>query len=155
MSNTDSAPTAGFATWQDRTLAFDVEGRPAPQGSKIKTRFGTMFEASKYVGPWRDAVARAASDAGDFIGLFMPLQKPYAVVIDFYFEKPRTSRAEHPIAPNIGDGDKLTRATWDALKVGGLIEDDRFIIRWGGSKRWCGKGETPGAVIRIIEAVQS
>lgn len=133
------------------TLAFNVEGRPAPQGSKIKTRFGTMFEASKYVVPWREAVAQAASNAGDALGLLAPLQAPYAVYVDFYFERPRTSRLQHPVAPNIGDGDKLTRSTWDALKRGGVIEDDRFIVRWGGSKTWCGRGETPGALIRIFE----
>ncbi len=46
MSATNHAPVAGHAIYSNRTLTFDVEGRPAPQGSKIKTRVGTMFEAS-------------------------------------------------------------------------------------------------------------
>lgn len=132
------------------TLTINVEGIPAPQGSKTRTRFG-MYESSKRVAPWRKCVIAAASAEGDRVGLLGPLTGPYRVDIWFYFRKPRTSRMPAPTGPQIGDGDKLTRATWDALTQSGVITDDRHITRWGGGKKWAGPREAPGAVIRITE----
>lgn len=131
-------------------IAFEVEGTPAPQGSKTKTRYG-FRESSKRVKPWRDAVKRAATAAGDAAGLFDALAPPYRVDVWFYISKPRTTKASHPVAPTVGDGDKLTRAVWDGLVQGGLLQDDRFVVEWGGGKKWAGPGETPGAVIRVTE----
>lgn len=132
------------------TISFSVEGTPAPQGSKTKTRYG-FRESSKRVKPWREAVKAAAMVAGDAAGLFNALDPPYRVDVWFYILRPVSTKAAFPVAPTVGDGDKLTRATWDALKMGGLIEDDRFIVEWGGGKRWAGADEKPGAVIRITE----
>lgn len=126
------------------SVTFTVEGIPAPQGSKIRTRYG-MRESSKRVGPWRAAVEAAV----DQLALFESLAPPYRVETWFYFRRPRTSKQEHPTAPAIGDGDKLTRATWDALTRSGLIDDDRFVTEWGGSKEWAGPTDTPGAIIRV------
>lgn len=119
-----------------------VDGVPAPQGSKIRTRYG-MFEASKRVGPWRDAV-KAACEGVE------PLDPPYEVTIHFFIPKPKSTKAEFPVAPTVGDGDKLTRATWDGLVQGGLLVDDRHVVTWGGSKRWAGE-DGPGAVIKVCE----
>ena len=127
-----------------------VDGVAAPQGSKVRTRYG-MRESSKRVAPWRAAVERAAVAAGDQAGLLDALEPPYRIEAHFYFRKPRTSRQKYPTAPTIGDGDKLTRATWDALTSAGLIVDDRHAIEWSGSKRWAGPDETPGAVIVVSE----
>lgn len=132
------------------SLVFAVEGIPAPQGSKTRTRYG-MFESSKRVKPWRDRVMAAASAEGDRVGLLGPLTAPYRVDVWFFFRKPRTTSLLAPTGPQVGDGDKLTRATWDALTQSGVITDDRHITRWSGGKKWAGPGETPGAVIRITE----
>ena len=43
-----------------------VDGVPAPQGSKIRTRYG-MREASKRVGPWREAVLILLSLGGTLL----------------------------------------------------------------------------------------
>jgi len=131
-------------------ISFSVSGTPAPKGSKIRTRYG-MRESSKRVGPWADAVKAAAMAAGDAAGLFDALNPPYRVDVWFYILRPRTTRAAFPVAPTVGDSDKLLRSTFDALKSGGLIVDDRFIVAGSFSKRWAGDGETPGAVIRISE----
>lgn len=131
------------------TIRFHVEGTPAPKGSKIRTRFG-MRESSKRVKPWEDLVTQAAAITADAECLLGPLTPPYRVDVWFYIAKPRTTRATHPVAPTIGDGDKLLRSTFDALKTGGLILDDRFIVAGEWSKEWA-VDEAPGAIIRVTE----
>lgn len=131
------------------TVSFHAPGVPAPQGSKVRTRFG-MREASTRVKPWRDVVTRAAAIAADAAGLLGPLSPPYAVDLWFYIPKPRTTRATHPVAPAIGDLDKIVRACGDALTASGLIRDDRFIIRLTAEKAWAG-ADGPGAIIRVTE----
>jgi len=130
-------------------VTFRVDGTPAPQGSKVRTRFG-MREASNRVKPWRDLVTKAAAITADQENLLGPLSPPYALEVWFYIPKPRTTRAAHPVAPTVGDLDKLTRACGDAITQAGLIEDDRHIIRIQAEKAWAG-GDGPGAVIRVSE----
>ncbi len=50
------------------------------------------------------------------------------------------------------DGDKLLRATWDALTQMRVIEDDSRIVKWAGEKHYEGSDYgmvSPGAVIQI------
>lgn len=131
------------------SVTFHVEGTPAPQGSKVRTRYG-MFEASKRVKPWRELVRLAAVKAGDDACLLGPLKPPYRVEMWFFIAKPRTTRATHPVAPTIGDIDKLARAANDAITHAGLIEDDRHIVKLVAEKAWA-VGEKPGVIIRISE----
>lgn len=122
-------------------VAFRVDGIPAPQGSKIRTRHG-MFEASKRVKPWREAVAAAVAGAE-------PIAPPYRVHVYFYIPRPKSTKATYPVAPTVGDIDKLLRATYDGLKEGGVIEDDRFIVAGEQTKKWAGV-DGPGAVISVL-----
>ena len=131
------------------TVTFHVPGTPAPQGSKIRTRYG-MRESSQRVKPGRDVVTQCAAVAADDEHILGSLEPPYAVEMWFYIARPRTTRATHPVAPTIGDLDKLTRAVGDALTKSGLIVDDRFIIRLTAEKQWAGS-DGPGAVIRVSE----
>ena len=131
------------------TVSFHAPGVPAPQGSKVRTRFG-MREASQRVKPWRDVVTRCAAIAADAAGLLGPLTPPYQVTMWFYIPKPRTTSATHPVAPTVGDLDKIVRACNDALTASGLIQDDRFIIRLTAEKAWAGV-DGPGAIIRGTE----
>lgn len=131
------------------SITFHVSGTPAPQGSKTRTRYG-MFESSKRVKPWRELVKAAAMRAGDDAALLGPLEPPYRVEMWFFIAKPRTTRAKHPVAPTIGDLDKLFRACGDALVQGGLIEDDRHIIKLTAEKEWA-VGEKPGVIVRVSE----
>lgn len=119
-----------------------VDGIPAPQGSKIRTQYG-MREASKRVAPWRKAVVNAVKGLD-------PLDPPYEVIVHFFIPRPKTTKAAHPVAPSVGDIDKLLRATLDGLVIGGLIEDDRFVIAGSQSKAWAGS-DGPGAVIQVRE----
>lgn len=131
------------------SITFHVEGTPAPKGSKVRTRYG-MFESSKRVKPWETLVKAAAMRAGDDACLLGPLQPPYRVEMWFFIAKPRTTRAKHPVAPTIGDTDKLARAVNDALTQSGLIEDDRHIIKLTAEKAWA-VGEKPGVIVRVSE----
>lgn len=132
------------------SVTFTVAGTPAPQGSKIRTRYG-MFESSKRVKPWRELVHAAAVRAGDDACLLGPLTPPYRVEMTFRIQKPRTTRAKHPVAPTIGDIDKLARACSDALTTAGLIEDDRHIITLTAEKEWAEDGEKAGVTVRVTE----
>lgn len=131
------------------TVTFHVAGTPAPQGSKTRTRYG-MFESSKRVKPWRDLVTRVAAQTADDEHLLRPLQAPYEVDVWFYIPKPRTTRARFPVAPTVGDLDKLVRAVGDALTKSGLIEDDRHIVTLRAEKRWA-VDEEPGVIVRVKE----
>lgn len=131
------------------SITFHVEGTPAPQGSKTRTRYG-MFEASKRVKPWRELVKQAAIRAGDDNSLLGPLRPPYRVDMWFFIQKPRTTRAAHPVAPTVGDIEKLARAVNDALTDAGLIEDDRHIVTLRAEKAWA-VGEKPGVIVRVTE----
>lgn len=122
------------------TVSFMVSGIPAPQGSKIRTRYG-MFEASKRVKPWRDAVVQSASE-------LEPLEPPYDVKVFFFIPRPKKTSADYPVAPAIGDVDKLLRATYDGLTASGIIQDDRFIVAGEQAKEWAG-ADGSGAVIVI------
>lgn len=131
-------------------VTFFAPGTPAPQGSKVRTRYG-MRESSQRVGPWRDAVEQAATEVMSRRYLFLPIRPPYKVRIVFLIKRPRVTKHRAPVAPTIGDLDKLARATHDALTDAGLIEDDRFIIRAEQVKRWARVDETPGAYIAVTE----
>ena len=130
-------------------VSFHAAGTPAPQGSKTRTRFG-FRESSDRVKPFRDAVVAAAARAADAEYLLGPLTPPYAVELWFYIAKPRTTRAEHPVAPTVGDLDKLVRAVGDALTQSGPIRDDRFIVRLYAEKAWA-VDEDPGVIVRVRE----
>lgn len=73
------------------------------------------------------------------------------------FSLPRPKKylpAKHKNAPPAvkPDGDKLERATWDALTQVGVIEDDARVVAWSGRKCYVGSDhgmETPGAVIVV------
>ena len=132
-------------------IQFFAPGIAAPQGSKTRTRWG-MRESSQRVGPWRDAVEQAATQAMEDEHMLGPLSPPYRVTLAFLIKKPRTTRAKEPVAPTIGDIDKLARSTHDALTSAGLIEDDRFIVLAEQSKRWAAPGENAGAWIVVAEA---
>lgn len=122
------------------TVSFQVHGTPAPQGSKTRTRHG-MFEASKRVKPWRAAVTTAASE-------LEPIAPPYDVKVFFFITPPKKTNAIYPVAPTVGDLDKLLRATFDGLTQSGIITDDRHIVTTEAAKNWAGT-DGPGAVIII------
>lgn len=129
---------------------FEVDGIPAPQGSKRHVGGGRMIEQSKRVGPWRAAVKRAAElEAEKLDG---PLSSVHGLGYEthFFFPKPKKSRYAAPIGHQIGDVDKLQRAVFDALTQSGLIVDDAHFVTGRASKQWADE-DGPGVVIVVWE----
>ena len=122
------------------TVAFEVFGRPAPQGSKTLMR-GRMVESSKYLPAWRKAVAEAALAQQAETGWFC--EGPVHVLIYFTVEKPKTVKRKHPTVPP--DIDKLARSVLDSCS-GVFYNDDAQVVKLIVSKRY---GENPGAAIEI------
>lgn len=127
----------------DEVVVF-VAGRAAPQGSKRAIGKGRMIESSKYVRPWRKDVHDAMAADGRRI------HGPVVVGLRFVFPRPKVVKdAMTGLGQSVGDGDKLTRAVWDALKTAGTIDDDSRVLDWYGSKRLAAPGEDPGVLIIV------
>lgn len=138
-------------------IKITVNGVPAPQGSKNVNRHGAVYESSKAVGPWREAVRaetqRAMTEHGP------PLGGPLEVRIGFRLTRPlghyRTGANAHLLKASApaypcgqrDDVDKLARAVLDGLKAGGAYVDDGHVVTLAAAK---GYAAQPGADIEII-----
>lgn len=132
-------------------IAFDVIGRPAPQGSKTRTQYGGMRESSKYLEPWRRKVSLAAREAmtlhpagpAEF-----PLAGPLCLSIVFRLSKGKRNKETHAVKPP--DLDKLVRGVGDALTQSEIVGDDAQFTRFREVyKRFLRPGEEQGAYIVI------
>lgn len=128
-------------------IIVDVEGRPAPKGSRIsgKTKSGKAYTypASTYEKGWVEEVKHATQ-------LVMrhraPLPPPYAVRLTFRFAKAK--RHKYPW-PTSADLDKLARAVIDGLVKGGAMQDDRFVRALTAEKVFTLEGQEPGVIAEI------
>lgn len=136
---------------------INVNGTPAPQGSKRHVGRGVMVESSKKVKPWRTAVAAVAEKVN-----FGELSY-VCVVACFRLQRPkshyRTGRYAHLLKANAPefpgkypDLDKLARSTLDALRMGGAYRDDAQVVALHAVKVYADQGESAGARIRVTEA---
>lgn len=134
------------------TVAFNVVGTPAGQGSKsavVRGGKAVVIEGRSnnqraLHENWRAAVALAAHVArqvqqdGHTI-VDAPLDGQIHVTARFRFQMP-AARSKALRAHGLGwkttapDLDKLARALGDGLTAGGLIVDDRLIVEWSLSK---------------------
>jgi Holliday junction resolvase RusA-like endonuclease len=141
-------------------ITLRVDGEPAPQGSKSIGRHGGVYEKSRKVKPWRDAIEAAAARA-----TWEPISGPVEVQITFWLPRPawhyRTGRNSHllrdsaPLLPMTRpDWDKLIRSTLDGLTGAGIYRDDGQVTDGIVRKRYANPyaGEKPGAQITIWEA---
>lgn len=136
------------------TIHIQVNGiEPAPQGSKRSLGNGRMVEASKRVKPWREAVRQESVATGAEL-----IAEACSVSVVFRFMRPaghyRKDGSLKPSAPQWlitrrGDIDKLLRSTLDGL-TGALLADDTLVVTVTAEKRYCSKGELPGASICVI-----
>ena len=140
-------------------ITLRVNGEPAPQGSKSVGRHGGVYEKSKKVKPWREAI-RAAALAQGAPGA----DGPVTVEIVFLLPRPaghyRTGSNSHllrdsspPWPATRPDLDKLVRSTLDGLMLAGMYRDDGQVVNLAASKRYANPyaGQKPGAVIEIRE----
>ena len=142
-----------------------VRGKPAPQGSKIATRYGAMREASQFVMPWRNQIVSACIEQKINNGKI--IEQPVEIFIDFLFHRPqghygsgrneenlKPSAPQYPITRTTGDIDKLCRSTLDGLSIpsgGILLRDDSLVVNLRAKKSFATKGGFQGAFIHIWE----
>jgi crossover junction endodeoxyribonuclease RusA len=133
-------------------IAFDVIGRPSPQGSKKSIGNNRFVESSKYLPAWRNAVKIAAEDAVITEG-WARVSGPVELEVMFYLDRPSTvSQAKRPYPTVPPDCDKLLRAVGDSL-TGVVYDDDAQICRVLAWKTYADT-RPPGAFIRVAELSQ-
>jgi len=135
------------------SLKLRVHGLPAPQGSKRHVGGGRMIEASKKVGPWREAIVAEVKRLGyeDLL-----IDEPTFLRVTFLMPRPashRTAtgevRSSAPVWPHkTPDLDKLLRSTLDGLTQAGVLADDARVVVIAASKTYADK-QAPGALIHI------
>ena len=136
------------------SVKIRVNGSPAPQGSKTIGRYGGMYESSKKVGPWRNAVRTETQRVCSH-----PFSGPVEVIITFYLVRPKghygtgknagVLKPSSPAYPKTTpDVDKMTRAVFDGLKDGGAFRDDAQVVDLHATKRYADQ-QPPGADICI------
>jgi len=134
-----------------RSITFDVDGVPVPQGSKTCLCRGgrpMMFENNKAWGKWRTAVAKVARLQSVTWGAHSPLM--VEMIFSFPFDGTNSSNDWKVTSPDI---DKLTRAVLDGItfdKAGrGVLHDDAQVVRLIVDKVF---GPEPGVRIRVSDA---
>lgn len=124
-------------------MTLSIAGIPAPKGSRT-VRIGKngkpyTHESSATAKSWVEAVAysaRANRPKGQ------ALAPPYEVELAFHMPRGATSKWAWP---STCDTDKLARGVLDGLVQGGLLVDDRHVVKLVASK---GFG-TPGVSVVV------
>ena len=133
-------------------IAFDVIGRPSPQGSKKSIGNNRFVESSKFLPAWRKAVRVAAEEAVT-ASMWARVSGPVELEVMFYLDRPssisKTQRPQPTVAPDL---DKLVRGVGDAL-TGVVYDDDSQVIRCLAWKVYADT-RVPGAFIRVNELSQ-
>lgn len=126
-------------------ITVQVNGVPAPQGSKRHVGGGRMVEVSRAVGPWREAVR---TETQRVMGDRDPFDGAVCVLITFLLLRPKSApkRLVYPVKRP--DLDKLARSVLDGLTAGGAFTDDSQVVVLMADKRY---GPRPGATIRFGE----
>jgi Holliday junction resolvase RusA-like endonuclease len=98
-----------------------------------------MFDSSKKLKPWRDAVKTAT--IAQWV-LSDTVLGGVRVSLTFRFQAPKKPTRAYPPT----DLDKLCRAVLDGMTQGHIIEDDRHVVYLTAKKEY---HEHPGVIIRI------
>jgi Holliday junction resolvase RusA-like endonuclease len=130
-------------------IAFDVVGRPSPQGSKKSIGNNRFVEASKFLPAWRKDVRQAAEHAA-LINGWTIVSGPVELEVMFYLDRPSSVKRPYPTVPP--DLDKLIRGVGDSL-TGVVYDDDSQVIRTLAWKVYADARE-PGAFVRVNELSQ-
>ena len=120
-------------------VVYSVQGTPVTQGSKAISRSGAMYETGKGWKAWREAVRKASAEQATLTDKVIGGVR---VSITFRFTSPAKPKYDYPLK----DIDKLCRAILDGMVSGGIIEDDKHVVRLNAYKEYA---ETEGVLIRI------
>ena len=125
-------------------VSLVIAGEPAPKGSRT---VGTRKDGSHYtresspgVKSWVEAVAysaRANQPGG------RALEPPYEIDLAFSLRRPADPSWDWP---STCDVDKLCRGVLDGLVQGGLLVDDRHVVKLSASKRY----GTPCVAVTVL-----
>ena len=135
-------------------------GEPAPQGSKVMTRWGGMRESSAKVQPWRASVQYACEQQWRYPVITEAVEMHVTFVLPRakgHWSSAKSKRGQLlPSAPvhhtKKPDSDKLLRGLLDPLTVpcgGNVLSDDSLIIRLSLEKRYAEIDEPSGALVRL------
>lgn len=120
-------------------VTFFAPGIPMTKGSKSVGAQGQLYESrGQLLKEWMNNVGWAAKLTK---ATFDPRAQLFV-------------RTDFKVARNIGDGDKLTRAVWDALQAVGMIHNDNQIVAWAGSRMKVPPSDT-GCLITVREVIAS
>jgi crossover junction endodeoxyribonuclease RusA len=131
-------------------LEFGVAGKPAVQGNHAVSPRGYIFEKkSKELIDWREALgwrAKLAMGAGK-----VPAHGAMHVRLEFYLERPKTSRQSRPtVKPDL---DKLARAALDAM-TGIVWVDDSQVVELTAEKHYSPDAAGVGCLV-IVDAPEA
>lgn len=138
------------------TIATHVAGIPRPKGSmRVVDRQGHMQEDNPRSKPWRQQVVshleRFTNFGNDEAGGF-PIPGPVEVRLVFMFDRPKSSKNDHPVTMSVGDVDKLSRNILDAMQDAKVYHNDSQVIRLIAEKCYVIDGfDTPGVEIAVTE----
>ena len=116
-------------------MRFQVRDVPRPQGSKVSFvnprtgRAVTKEDGKERLDRWRNAVQAAVLQHRDRPRT--PIGNPVLLRVVFTFERPKSAakgREVFPVTRSTGDLDKLERALFDSLTLGGVIKDDSLVF---------------------------
>ena len=132
-------------------MRIEVNGIPAPQGSKRHVGGGRMVESSRAVGPWREAVRAETQRA--LAGVMVPefdIFGPILVDVCFWLPRPKTLPKKVELPTKRPDLDKLVRAVLDGLVEGGAFADDSQVVSLIATKDFA-TSRPPGCLIIVKE----
>ena len=130
------------------SLFFVVETRPQPQGSMVRGRHGGIHSDNKHLAGFREAVGWSALAALRDGRIPMAGEHvPVSLDCNFYFERPKSVKAERTFPAVRPDLDKLCRAVCDAC-TGVLWADDGQVCEIHASKFY-GAPERAEVTVRL------
>lgn len=150
----------------DNHLAFNVPGRPVPQGSvrafarggKAMVVQGGSKESRERLATWRSDVRAVAQEA---MKNSPPFRGAISMQVVFSFRRPNAHYGTGRNAERIKDSapidhlrqpdlDKLNRALLDAL-TGIVYVDDSQVITLDSRKRWITLADSEGTIVSLRE----
>lgn len=128
-------------------IKFRVDGVPRSQGSMKTLRHRitgrTLAIHDRSLVAWRDRVAYAARNAWNR----PPHDGGAALKVTFYLPRPKSAR-KRTFPNRQPDLDKLLRACFDALELGGVLTNDARIVETMARKQYADHVD-PGVEIEL------
>lgn len=153
-------------------ITLEIHGLPTPQGSKrafnhpVTGRAMMSEQTGAKLKNWRTDVKAAALQHIYDSPSWRMIEWAVYVDVTFRFPRPaghygsgrnahllKDSAPDFPGGRNIGDIEKLTRSTHDALTAAGFWKDDSLVVGLTAWKVYAPRGEAHGARITVRPAM--